>query len=82
MKTFAVLKISRFLNNYVMKTILSDAKSHEEHDEMKYSPIRQTTAELCMILYMDVGKIMEKEWKLKAFWTIVKKATFLAHFVD
>ena len=39
----------------MIKTILSDAKSHEEHDETKYSPIGQTTAELWMILCMDVG---------------------------
>ena len=44
-----------------MKTILSDAKSREEHDETKYSPIGQITAELWMILCMDVGKITEKE---------------------
>ena len=29
-------------NNYVMKTIISGAKSCEEHDETKYSPIGQT----------------------------------------
>ena len=44
-----------------MKTILSDAKSHEEHDETKYSPIRRMMAELWMILCMDVGEITEKE---------------------
>ena len=54
-------KISHHFINDVMKTILSDAKSHEEHDETKYSPIGRTTAELWMILCMDVGKITEKE---------------------
>ena len=44
-----------------MKTTLSDAKSREEHDETKYSPIAQMTAELWIILCMDIGKITEKE---------------------
>ena len=29
-----------------MKTILPKAESREEHDEIKYSPIGRTTAEL------------------------------------
>ena len=33
------------LINYVMKVLLSDAESHEEHNETKYSPIGQTMAE-------------------------------------
>ena len=44
-----------------MKSILSDAISHEEHDEAKHSPIGLTTTELWMILCMGVGEIMEKE---------------------
>ena len=43
-----------------MKIILPDAKSHEEHDETKYSPIGQTMAELRSFLCLDVGKIKEK----------------------
>ena len=43
-----------------MKIILSDAESHEDHDETKYSPIGQTMAELQSFLCLDVGKIMEK----------------------
>ena len=64
-----------------MKIILPDAESCEEHDETKYSPIGQTMAELQFFLHLDVGKITEKNenW---AFWTIVKKATFLAHFIN
>ena len=67
-----------------MKIILPDAKSREEHDETKYSPIGQTMTELRSFLCLDVGKITER-MKIEmnqAFWTIVKKATFLAHFVD
>ena len=43
-----------------MTIILSDAESREEHDETKYSPIRQTMAELRSFLCLDVGKITEK----------------------
>ena len=53
-------KISPPFNYYIMKIILSDAKSREEHNETKYSPIGQTPAELRSFLYLDVGKIMEK----------------------
>ena len=35
--------------NCAIKTILTDAESHKEHDETKYSPIGRTTAELWMI---------------------------------
>ena len=44
-----------------MKTIISGAKSCEEHDETKYSPIGQTTAELRTLLCLDAGGITEKE---------------------
>jgi len=67
-----------------MKIILSDAESREEHDEAKYSPIGQTMAGLRSFLCLDVGKITKRK-KIEmnqAFWTIVKKAAFLAHFVD
>ena len=43
-----------------MKIILCIAKSCEEHDETKYSPIGQTMAELRSFLCLDVGKITEK----------------------
>ena len=43
-----------------MKIILSDAKWREEHNETKYSPIGQTTAEVRSFLCLDVGKIVEK----------------------
>ena len=67
-----------------MKIILSDAESREEHDKTKYSPIGQTMAELRSFLCLMKEKsrkrmIIEMN---QAFWTIVKKATFLAHFVD
>ena len=67
-----------------MKIILSDAESREEHDKTKYSPIGQTMAELRSFLCLDVGKITEKnEIEMnQAFWTIMKKATFLARFVN
>ena len=45
---------------YVMKIILSDAESREEHHEIKYSPIGQAIAELWSFLCLDVGKIMKK----------------------
>ena len=84
-KLFASQKISPSFNYYGMKIILSDAESREEHQETKYSPIRQMTAELRSFLCLDVGKITDKGMKIemnKAFWMIVKKATFLAHFID
>ena len=75
-----------------MKIILPDAELCEEHDETKYSSMGQTMTELRSFLCLDVGKIMEKNEKKsrermkiemnQAFWTIVKKATFLARFVD
>ena len=64
-----------------MKIILSDAESSEEHGEIKYSPIGQTMAELRSFFCLDVQKRMKIEMN-RAFWTIVKKATFLARFVD
>ena len=49
-KNFCCLeKLVCHLNNYIMKTILSDAGSREEHDETKCSPIEQMMAELWMI---------------------------------
>ena len=44
-----------------MKTILPDAELCYEHDETKYTPIGQMTAELWTLLYLDAGEIMEKE---------------------
>ena len=43
-----------------MKIILTDAESHEEHNETKYSPIGQMMAELWSFLSLDLGKIAEK----------------------
>ena len=43
-----------------MKIILSDAESRGEHDEIKYSSIGQTMAELQSFLHVDVGKITER----------------------
>ena len=63
-----------------MKIILSDAESREEHDETKYSPIGQTMAEFTVFLCL--GGKSQKRIKIEmnqAFWTIVKKATFLAY---
>ena len=54
-------KISAPFNNYVMKTILSDAESREEHGETKYSLTGPTMAELWTFLCLNVGEIMEKE---------------------
>ena len=53
-------KISLPFNYNVIKIILSDAESHEEHDETKYSPIGQMMAELRSFLCLDDGKITEK----------------------
>ena len=43
-------------------------ESREEHDEIKYSPIGQTMAELRSFLCLDVGKIMEKNenWNISS----------------
>ena len=67
-----------------MKTILSDAESREEHDATKYSPIGQMISKLQSFLCLDVEKSLKKmKIKMnKEFWTIVKKATFLARFID
>ena len=67
-----------------MKTTLSDEESHEEHGTTLYSSLGYTTAKLLAFLCSSVVKTQEKEWKLekKAFWTIMKKTTFLPHFVD
>ena len=67
-----------------MKIILPDAESREEHDETKYSLIGQTMGELRSFLCLDVGKITEKNenWNESSIWTTMKKATFLARFVD
>ena len=48
-------------NNYIMKTILSDAESREEHGETNYSTIGRMAVELWTFLCLDVGKIAEKE---------------------
>ena len=53
-------KIYLPFNYYVMKIILSDAESREEHDETKYSFIGKTMAELRSFLCLDVDKIMER----------------------
>ena len=66
-----------------MKIILLDTESHE-HDETKYSPIGQMMAEIRPFLCLDIGK-SQKRMKIEmnqAFWRIVKKAAFLARFVD
>ena len=61
-----------------MKT---DTKSCKEHDETKYSPIGQTTADLRMDPFVPgCRQNHEKGMKIemnKACWTIMKKATFL-----
>ena len=77
-------KISVPFKHYVMKIILPDAESCVEHNENKYSPVGQTMAELWSFLCLDVGKITEKNENEmnKSFWTIVKKVTFFARFVD
>ena len=49
-------KISLPFNDYVMKTLLSDAESLEEHEETKYSPIGLTMAELWTLLCPDVRR--------------------------
>ena len=77
-------KISPPFTNYVIKTILPDVGSHEEHNETKCSPIGWMTAKLhafCAHISRNHEKGMKIE-KNKAFWTIVKKEIFLAHFVD
>ena len=58
MKTFAISKISPPFDNYVTKTMLSDAELREEHE---YSPIGQMMAELWTFLGLDVGEITKKE---------------------
>ena len=59
---FSRLEISvRHLKNDVMKIILPDTESREEHDATKYSPIGWRTAKLRAFLYPCVVKITEKE---------------------
>ena len=56
-----IKNISPPFNYYVMKVILSDAESREEHNETKYSPIGQMMVELRSFLRLDVGKRMKIE---------------------
>ena len=39
-------RFEKSVRHLVMKIILPDAESHEEHDETKYSPIGQAMVEL------------------------------------
>ena len=64
-----------------MNIILFDVESCEEHNEIKYSSIGQTTAELRSFLCLDVsirnrGKGIKIEIN-KAFWMIVNRTNFL-----
>ena len=63
-----------------MKTILSDAKSCEKHDETKYTTDGGVMDDFVHGCRQNHGKGV----KIKVstvFWTIVKKATFLARFI-
>ena len=46
---------------FVLKTILSDAESHEEYNGTYYNPIGWMTAKLCAFLCLGVVEITEKE---------------------
>ena len=63
-------KISLPYNHYIMKIILSDAESCEEHNEAKYSPIGQMMVELWSFLCLDVGKITERNENLNESSTL------------
>ena len=68
-----------------MKTILPDAESREEHDAIKYSPHRINDGQVTCLFVPACSQNHRKGMKIeknKAFWTIMMKATFLAHFID
>ena len=68
-------------NDCIIKTISSDAESHEEKDGSKYSFVGRTMAELQAILQVNVTKNMEKKRKPKIL-AFLKKAAFPASFAD
>ena len=68
-------------NDYVIKTISSDAESCEKRDGAKYSFLGRTTAELQSILQVYVKKNTEKKQKPKILASL-KKAAFPASFAD
>ena len=82
LKSFAVLHVlAAMFNDCVIKTISSNAESHEEKDGSKYSFVGRTMAELQAILQVNVTKNMEKKRKPKIL-AFLKKAAFPASFAD
>ena len=65
----------------IIKTISSDAESHEEQDGGKHSFVGQTTAKLQAIFQLHVMKNTKKKRKLMIL-TLLKKAAFRACFTD
>ena len=57
--------LAAMFNDCVIKTISSDAESHEEQDSSKYSFVGRTTAELQAILQVYVTKNTEKKRRPK-----------------
>ena len=78
-------RLKKSAGHFAVKPVLSYAKSCEEHNETKYSPHRTNDGGVMDLFvsgcWQNHGKRMKIEMD-KAFWTIVKKATFLACFIN
>ena len=82
LKSFAILHVlAAMFNDCKIKTISSDAESHEEQDGSKYSFIGRMTDELQAILQVYVTKNTDKKQKPKILASL-KKAAFPASFAD
>ena len=68
-------------DNCVIKTISSEAESHEEQDSGKHSFVGRTMAELQAILQVCVMKNTEKKRKPKIL-TLLKKEAIPSSFAD
>ena len=80
-KTKVLCKLRSAFLNYVIKCILPDAESREEHDAILKKIVQQRTAKLWAFLCTSAVKLMEKDRKF-TFQAIVKKANRLARSDD
>ena len=82
LKLFTALHVlAAMFNDCVIKTISSNAKSHEEQDGSKFSFVGRTTAELQAIFQVCEAKNTKKKRKPKILASL-KKAAFPASFAD
>ena len=67
--------------NYIIKCILPDVESREEHDTILKKIVRRRTAKLWVFLCPSAVKLTGKDRKF-TFQAIVKKVNRLARFDD